>query len=72
MVERMTRRLTRLRDLPPGETFPFPVTLLRIGSSCWLLLEAELYHWFQRALRDRFPGLPVMLLTLVNGSRVRH
>jgi hypothetical protein len=69
MVERMTRRLTRLQDLPAGPTFPFPVTLWRMGDAFWLAVEAELYNHFQRALRERFAGAPIVLATLTNGSR---
>src|ERR1700730_8755511 len=47
MVERMTRRLTRLQDLPPGPRFPFPVTLWRMGDAFGLAVEAELYSHFQ-------------------------
>jgi hypothetical protein len=68
MAERMTRRLTRLQDLPPG-AFPFPITLWQMGDAFWLAVEAELYHHFQRALRDRFPGVPIVIATLTNGSR---
>jgi len=69
MVERMTRRLTRLQDLPPGPSFPFPVTLWRMGDAFWLAVEAELYNHFQRSLRQRFAGTPIVLATLTNGSR---
>lgn len=69
MVERMTRRLTRLQDLPAGPNFPFPVTLWRMGDAFWLAVEAELYQHFQRALRQRFARVPIVLATLTNGSR---
>ncbi|HMF17729.1 MAG TPA: hypothetical protein VKE98_11015, partial [Gemmataceae bacterium] len=69
MVERMTRRLTRLKDLPPGPSFPFPVTLWRMGAAFWLAVEAELYKHFQIALRQRFAGTPIVLATLTNSSR---
>lgn len=72
MAERMTRRLTRIRDLPPGHSFPFPVVAWRIGAACWLAVEAELYSWFQQALRARFPETPIMVMTLANGSRVSY
>jgi hypothetical protein len=68
MAERMTRRLTRLQELPPG-MFPFPIVLWQMGDAFWLAVEAELYNHFQRALRERFPGVPIMLATLTNGSR---
>src|SRR5262249_21137412 len=68
-VERMARRLTRLAALPPGSTFPLPVTLWQIGDGHWLAVEAEHYQRLQQALRGRFPGMPVVVMTLANGSR---
>src|SRR5262249_38016630 len=44
MVERMTRWLTRLGALPPGDRFPFPVTLWKMGDAFWLAVEAEHYQ----------------------------
>lgn len=72
MVERLTRRLTRLENLPPGRTFPFPVTLWRTGDALWLAVESEFYQHFQRALRERFPAHPIVVATLTNGSRVSY
>jgi hypothetical protein len=69
MAERMTRRLTRLENLPAGRTFPYPVKLWRIGDAVWLAVEGELYNHFQRELRRRFPGVPIVIATLTNGSR---
>src|SRR5262249_22790820 len=69
MAERMTRRLTRLRSLPPGRTFPLPVALWQVGDGLWLAVEGEHYQQFQTALRGRFPGVPLVVLTLANGSR---
>lgn len=67
MVERQDRTLTRLSALPPGKAFPFPVTLLRIGDAFWVSVEAEHYNILQRALRQRFPGVPLLIATVVNG-----
>lgn len=69
MVERHTRMVARLKQLPPGETFPMPVTLWKIGDAFWLAVEGELYQEFQRVLRARFPGVPIVVMTLANGSR---
>src|SRR5262249_8409291 len=69
LAERLTRRLVRLRDLPPGTTFPFPIALWQIGDAVWLAVEAEHYQLLQRGLRERFPGTPIVVLTLANGSR---
>jgi hypothetical protein len=72
MVERMTRWRTRLALLPPGRVFPLPVTLWQMGDAFWLAVEAEHYQQLQRALRDRFPGVPIVVMTLANGSRVSY
>lgn len=72
MVERFTRRLTRIRYLPPGDTFPMPVTLGRIGDALWVFVEGELYQWFQINLRKRLPEMTVVVTTLTNGSRCSY
>jgi hypothetical protein len=69
MVERMTRWRTRVAVLPRGDAFPLPVTLWRMGDALWLALEAEHYQHLQRSLRLRFPAVPIMVMTLANGSR---
>jgi hypothetical protein len=69
MVERMNRQLTRLAALPAGPEFELPLWLWRIGDALWLAVEAEHYQRLQRALRERFPDRPVVVMTLANGSR---
>ncbi|MEQ8785667.1 MAG: hypothetical protein RIC55_05190 [Pirellulaceae bacterium] len=69
MVERMNRWLTRLEALPPGDQFPMPVTLLRAGQAWWLAVEGEPYNLLQRALRERFPQTPIVVMVLAGGSR---
>lgn len=71
-VERATRALTRLAALPPGPTFPLPVTLWQIGDAVWLAVESEHYQDLQRSLRARFPGVPLVVMTLANGSRASY
>jgi hypothetical protein len=72
MEERMTRWLTRLAALPPGDSFPFPITLWEMGDAFWLAVEAEHYQALQRSLRERFPEVPILVLTLANGARVSY
>jgi hypothetical protein len=72
MVERMSRWRTRLTVLPPGPTFPLPVTLWRMGDAFWLAVESEHYQDLQRSLRARVPGVPVMVMTVANGSRALY
>jgi hypothetical protein len=69
MVERLTRWLTRLASLPLGPVFPLPVTLCQMGEAFWLLVEGEHYQLLQRALRERFSGVPILVITLANGAR---
>jgi hypothetical protein len=69
MVERHDRWLTRLAMLPEGTHFSFPIALWQVGDAIWLAVEGELYNIFQRALRQRFPGVPLVIMTLVNGAR---
>jgi hypothetical protein len=72
MVERMTRALTRARMLPPGEEFPYPVTLWQMGASVWLMVEGEPYQHLQRLLRERFSPSPLVIGVLANGSRCSY
>jgi len=69
LAERMTRWIARLPGLPPGKSFPFPVVLWQMGDALWLALEGEHYSLLQRALRQRFAGVPIMVVTLANGAR---
>jgi hypothetical protein len=72
MIERMDRQLTRLSSLPPGPSFPMPVTLWQVGDAIWVAVECEHYNLLQRALRHRFPGVPIIVITLANGSRATY
>ncbi len=71
-IERMDRQLTRLSALPPGPTFPLPVVLWQMGDAFWVAVECEHYNLLQRALRERFPGTPIVVLTLANGTRAAY
>lgn len=72
MVERMTRRLSRLKELPEGPSFPYPIALWRIGDGFWVAVEGEGYQFLQRELRARFPSVPIMVVTLAGGSRCSY
>ena len=65
----MKRVLNRLANLPPGDAFPLPATLCRVGDACWLAVECEHYNLLQRALRDRFHDIPLIVCTLTGGAR---
>jgi hypothetical protein len=64
MVERKTRLLARLAELPPGEAFPYQAALWRIGDAVWLAVQGEPYNLLQRALRQRFPNTPIVAAAL--------
>ncbi len=68
-VERMTRRLVTLAELPSDGQFELPLTLWQTGDAYWLLLEGEYYHWLQRELRNRHAGAPILIATVTNGWR---
>ena len=70
MIERMTRRLTRTASLPPGDSYPYPLRLWRIGDAVWVALDGEHYNVLQRRLREHFPETPLIIGTLANGSSV--
>lgn len=72
MAERMTRALGRVRDLPPGGEYPYPVHLWRMGDAVWVGLDGEHYNLLQRELRRRFPRRPIVVGTLANGSNIKY
>jgi hypothetical protein len=70
MVERMTRRLVRVQHLPEGESYPYPLRLWKLGDAVWVAPDGEHYNVLQRDLRAAFPGVPLVIGTLANGSNV--
>jgi hypothetical protein len=70
MVERATRRLTRIASLPTSGEYPYPIRAWRLGDAIWLALDGEHYNVLQRELRRRFPNTPLVIGTLANGSNV--
>lgn len=65
-VERQIRLLRRLSELPLG-AYTYPVHVWRIGEAVWLFLPGELYSDVFRELSARFPGLPLIITTLLDG-----
>ena len=70
LVERATRRLTRVAHLPEGNSYPYELVLWRMGDAIWIALDGEHYSVLQRTLRERFPDLTLVIGTLANGSNV--
>ncbi len=72
MTERMTRSLSRVGHLPPGDWYPYTVRLWRVGDAVWLALGGEHYNVLQRELRSRFSETPILVGTIANGSDVSY
>ena len=72
MVERMDRQLNRLAVLPTGPNYPLAMALWQLGDAFWLAVESEHYQVLQRAVREAFPGTPIVVMTIVNGSRAAY
>ena len=67
MVERQTRMIRRLEQLPPGDKYPLRIELWRMGDAIWLAVPGEHYSFLQASLRTRFPGVPIVVVTLTGG-----
>jgi hypothetical protein len=70
MLERTDRRFSRIEFLPKGDTYPYPLIVWRIGDAVWVALDGEHYNILQRILRAQFPGIPLIIGTIANGSKV--
>lgn len=69
LVERNTRTFSRVGSLPGGDTFPFPLSVWRMGDAIWLALDGEHYNVLQRTLREQFPEYTLIIGTIANGSQ---
>lgn len=70
MAERMTRRLVRVQHLPESDSYAYPLRVWKLGDAIWVALDGEHYNVLQRDLRAAFPGVPLVIGTLANGSNV--
>ena len=52
------------------DAYPFPLVVWRMGAAVWIALDGEHYNVLQRTLRERFPGVTLVIGTLANGSNV--
>lgn len=66
--ERARRRLLRAPTLPDGGTTPFELGLWQIGGAFVLGVPAEPYSALQTELRARFPGRPILVSAVTNGT----
>jgi hypothetical protein len=66
LIERQTRMLRRLDELPP-DRYPYLIQAWRLGDAIWLGVKGELYSRLQTELRQRFAPTPIVVITLVDG-----
>ncbi len=68
----LEERLRRKRDirlaLGDGSSFPLSVHAWRLGDAILVGCAGESYTRLQQELRNRFPGLSVICMNLINGS----
>lgn len=67
MAEQMQRQIWRQESLPVGKCFPLNVQLFHCGQSRWLFVPGEHYQILQTTLRQRFPEMPWIVVTICNG-----
>lgn len=66
LVERQVRMKRRLEELPAGK-YPYTVQAWRLGDAIWLGVRGELYSGLQTSLRAKYPGVAIVVMTLVDG-----
>ncbi len=66
MAERKRRMLHRIKQIPPGNTYPMETVLMRIGPAFWVVVQGEHYQLFQTSLRKRFPESPLIISTIAS------
>ncbi|MDD9988455.1 MAG: neutral/alkaline non-lysosomal ceramidase N-terminal domain-containing protein [Spirochaetaceae bacterium] len=66
--ERARRRHLRGPTLPDGGTIPFDLHLWQLGDAFLLSVPAEPYSLLQSELRSRFPGRPLLISVVTNGT----
>ena len=63
-VERRTRVLGRLENLPSGDAYPYQIVISRMGGAIWIAVQGEPYNELQRTLRKRFPQMAIVIATV--------
>ena len=66
MAERKRRLLHRLKQLPSEENFPLEAIVFRLGGAVWIIIQGEPYSVLQKALRERFPGTPLVISAIAS------
>lgn len=65
--ERLGRARNLREDYIDGPAVAHPVWVWRFGDAVFVAHPGEAYSRLQTALRDRFPGIPIVVMNLTNG-----
>lgn len=68
IIERRRRLIERIRTLPAGDAYPYPMVAWKTGDLLWLAVEGEPYYELQRMVSAAFPDHSVIVMPLANGS----
>jgi hypothetical protein len=71
-AERARRWLSRIKDIPDGQTFPFRYTVYRLGDAIWVTSGGEPYNIIQVELRRRFPSQPILFSPVAGDLQVAY
>ena len=63
-AERALRWQGKRTGLPPGDAYPMPFSVMRMGDAIWVTTAGEPYNVIQRELRRRFPDFAVVFSPL--------
>lgn len=66
-AERLGRARNLREDYIDGPTVAHPVWVWRFGDAVFVAHPGEAYSRLQTALRERFPGIPIVVMNLTNG-----
>ena len=72
MAERCRRWLARLEHIPADGQYPFHATVLRLGDAVWITCSGEPYSALQATLRQRLPGVTLMISPIAGDSQLAY
>lgn len=71
-AERARRILSRLQNLPPGDSYPYVYTVRRFGDAIWVGVGGEPYNALQTDLRAAFPDTPIIVSVLAGELAITY
>jgi hypothetical protein len=68
MAERLFRKLGIASFVGTGPTCPMPLWVWRIGGALFFAQPNEAYSDWQLRIRERWPGVPTVVMNVTNGT----